>query len=72
VPKGEDGQHPGSDGNKHRMILPAYGRWHGVKDLLAKQGRAWGPAWSTREGQGPCISGNREIGGWRQVWQIGS
>ena len=71
MPKGEDWQHPGSDGNKHRMILPAYGRRHGVKDILAKQGRTWGPPGAPAKGKAARISGNREIGGWRHVWRIG-
>ena len=52
MPKGEDWQHPGSDGKVHRVVLPAYGRRHGVKEYLGKAGKDLGPVWSAREGQG--------------------
>ena len=72
MPKGEDWQHPGSDGKVHRVVLPAYGRRHGVKDILAKQGRTWGRPGAPAKGRAVRTRVPREIGEWRQAWQIGS
>ncbi len=71
-PKDEDWQHPGSDGKVHRVVLPASGGRHGVKDRLANQGRTWGPSGGPAKGRAIRISVPREIGEWRQAGQIGS
>ncbi len=51
------------------MVLPAYGRRHGVKDILAKQGRDWGPSGAPAKGKAARITVYREVGGWTQAWR---